>query len=91
MKPRNADTAMIMNTVIFCRRGIVDDFEVSSRFVLSDYFSADSGLADLEQADFGDACWLKRCCRHRKEITIYRQRTLFDFIVVVDVRNRIRS
>jgi len=29
---------MIMNTVMFCRRGIAADFEQSTGFVLSDYF-----------------------------------------------------
>lgn len=47
MKPRNAETAMIIKTVMFCLRGIVYGFEVYSRCGLSDYFSVDSKVADL--------------------------------------------
>ena len=47
MKPKNAETAMIINTVMFCLRGIVYTFEVYSRCGLRDYFSVDSIIVDL--------------------------------------------
>jgi hypothetical protein len=77
--PRNADTAMIINTVICCRRGIADDATAPDSEVLT-Y----CGYRDrVAQSDFGDVKGSRHSCR----VTIYQQRTLCSFIVVVGATN----